>query len=140
MGEVCGERLRFVRCASMSILIAAALAQATIAQTKWERRVLLVAAPSATDPQMVEQRRILANWRKESAERDLAIVEIIGDRVTGAADTGPDIRRKYHLPPGFTAILIGKDGGEKLRSPRPFPAAALAETIDAMPMRRAGQR
>ncbi len=120
------------------MLIAAVLAQATIAQMKWERRVLVVAAPTATDPQLVEQRRILAGWRKESAERDLAIVEIIGDRVSGAADAAGDVRRKYHLPAGFTAILIGKDGGEKLRSARPFPAAVLAETIDAMPMRRAG--
>jgi len=122
------------------MLIAAVLAQATIAQMKWERRMLVVAAPSATDPQMAEQRRILAGWRNERDARDLAIVEIIGDRVTGAADAAADIRRKYHLPTGFAAILIGKDGGEKLRSARPFSAAVLAETIDAMPMRRAGQR
>ncbi|TXC71645.1 DUF4174 domain-containing protein [Sphingomonas ginsenosidivorax] len=124
----------------MSLLLAAALAQATIAQMKWERRILLIVAQTATDPQLAEQRRILAAWRKESDARDLTIVEIVGDRVSGAADSATAVRRKYRLPAGFTAILIGKDGGEKLRSPRPFPAAALAETIDAMPMRRAGQR
>ena len=124
----------------MSILLAAALAQSTIAQMKWERRILVVAAPSATDPQLAEQRRILAAWRKQGDARDLTIVEVVGDGITGAADDAASVRRKYRLPAGFTAILIGKDGGEKLRSPRPFPAAALAETIDAMPMRRAGQR
>ncbi len=124
----------------MSLLLAAALAQSTIAQMKWERRVLLVAAQTATDPELAEQRRILAAWRKESDARDLTIVEIVSDRVTGSADDPAAVRRKYRLPTGFTAILIGKDGGEKLRSPRPFPAAALAETIDAMPMRRAGRR
>lgn len=124
----------------MSMLIAAALAQSTIAQMKWERRIVVVAAPSATDPQLIEQRRILTAWRKESDARDLTIVEIVGDRVSGAADPAAAVRRKYRLPAGFTVILIGKDGGEKLRSAHPFPAAALAETIDAMPMRKAGQR
>jgi hypothetical protein len=124
----------------MSMLLAAALAQATIAQMKWERRVLVVVAPTAADPHLAEQRRILAAWRRESDARDLTIVEVVGDRVSGATDLASAVRRKYRLPAAFTAILIGKDGGEKLRSPRPFPAAALAETIDAMPMRRAGQR
>lgn len=124
----------------MSILLAAALAQATLAQMRWERRILIVAAQTAADPQLAEQRRILSTWRKESDARDLTIVEVVGDHVSGAADTAAAIRRRYRLPAGFTAVLIGKDGGEKLRSPRPFPAAALAETIDAMPMRRAGQR
>ena len=125
----------------MSILLAAALAASpTLAQMKWERRVLIVAAPSAQDPALAEQRRILASWTAKGDERDLTIVEIVGDQVRGAGDTAPALRRKFRLPAGFTAILIGKDGGEKLRSATPFPAAALEATIDAMPMRRAGQR
>ncbi len=68
------------------------------------------------------------------------MVEVIGDRVHGAGDTAPSLRRKFRLPAGFTAILIGKDGGEKLRRAKPFPTALLERTIDAMPMRRAGRR
>ncbi|MCK8456780.1 MULTISPECIES: DUF4174 domain-containing protein [Sphingomonas] len=107
---------------------------------KWERRVLIVAAPSEQDTLLAEQRRILVSWKANSDDRDLTIVEVIGDRVRGAGDTAASIRRKYRLPSPFTAILIGKDGGEKLRSAKPFPAAVLEQTIDAMPMRRAGQR
>lgn len=33
-------------------------------------------------------------------------------------------------------ILIGKDGGAKLRSEKPLSMAKLQETIDAMPMRQ----
>ncbi|HXH14825.1 MAG TPA: DUF4174 domain-containing protein [Sphingomonas sp.] len=125
----------------MSILLAVALAASpTLAQMKWERRVLIVAVASGEDAALAEQRRILANWKAKSEARDLSIVEVIGDRVRGAGDTAASIRRKFRLPAGFTAILIGKDGGEKLRSAKPFPAAALEQTIDAMPMRRAGQR
>ena len=125
----------------MPILLAVALAAApTIAQMKWERRVLIVAAPSPDDAALAEQRRILASWTTKAEARDLSIVEVVGDQVRGAADTAAQIRRKYRVPVAFTAILIGKDGGEKLRSSKPFAAAVLEQTIDAMPMRRAGQR
>jgi len=125
----------------MTVLFAVALAASpTLAQMKWERRVLIVAAASGENAALAEQRRILADWKANSDDRDLTVVEVIGDRVRGAGDTAASIRRKYRLPAAFTAILIGKDGGEKLRSATPFPAAVLEQTIDAMPMRRAGQR
>jgi len=125
----------------MPLLLAVALAASpTIAQMKWERRVLIVAAPSAEDASLAEQRRILGNWKAEGDTRDLSIVEVVGDQVRGASDPAATIRRKYRLPAAFTAVLIGKDGGEKLRSAKPFPAAALEATIDAMPMRKAGRR
>ncbi len=125
----------------MSILLAAALAASpTLAQMRWERRVLIVAAPSAQDPALAAQRRILGSWSVKGDERDLTIVEVVGDQVRGAGDTAPALRRKFRLAATFTAILIGKDGGEKLRSAHPFSAAVLERTIDAMPMRRAGRR
>ncbi|RKE47194.1 MULTISPECIES: DUF4174 domain-containing protein [unclassified Sphingomonas] len=125
----------------MPLLLAIALAASpTVAQMKWERRILIVSAPAADDPALAEQRRVLAAWKSSAAARDLTVVEIVGDTVRGAGDPAAALRRKYHLPVAFTAILIGKDGGEKLRSAKPFPAAALEATIDAMPMRKAGQR
>ncbi len=125
----------------MPILLAVALAASpTLAQMKWERRVLIVAAPSQQDPALAEQRRILANWTAKGDERDVTIVEVVGDQVRGAGDTAPALRRKFRLPSTFTALLIGKDGGDKLRSATPLPAAALEATIDAMPMRKAGRR
>lgn len=107
---------------------------------KWHRRVLLVAAPGEGDPALAEQRRMIAAWRAEADDRDLSVVEVIGDAVRGAGDAGPVLRRRFALHDRFTVILIGKDGGEKLRSARPLDAATLGATIDAMPMRRAGQR
>ncbi|PTQ63923.1 uncharacterized protein DUF4174 [Sphingomonas sp. PP-CE-3G-477] len=125
----------------MPLLLAIALAASpTVAQMKWERRILIVSAPAADDASLAEQRRILATWKTNAAARDLTIVEVVGDTVRGASDPAAALRRKYRLPTSFTAILVGKDGGEKLRSAKPFPAAALEATIDAMPMRKAGQR
>ncbi|MEG8033267.1 DUF4174 domain-containing protein [Sphingomonas aurantiaca] len=124
-----------------AVFLAVALAASpTLAQMKWERRVLIVAAPSPQDPALAEQRRVLGSWTAKGEARDLTIVEVVGDQVRGAGDTAPALRRKFRLPAGFTAILIGKDGGEKLRSAEPFPTKLLEQTIDAMPMRRAGRR
>ncbi|WP_332707968.1 DUF4174 domain-containing protein [Sphingomonas sp. PB4P5] len=107
---------------------------------KWERRVLLISAPIGQDAKLAAQRRIIARWKVAGVARDLSIVEVIGAKVAGATDTSAALRTRYRLAPtSFTAILIGKDGGEKLRSANPIAANVLEEIIDAMPMRRAGE-
>jgi hypothetical protein len=124
-------------------LLAAALAPlpATVFAMRWERRVLLLSAPRGDDAGLAAQRRALAGWDAAARERDLAVVTIVGDQVSGADDRAAALRKRYRLPAGrFIAILIGKDGGEKLRSAEPIAPEVLAETIDAMPMRRAGER
>jgi hypothetical protein len=125
------------------LLLAAALAPApaTVAAMRWERRVLLLVAPRGDDAGLAAQRQALAGWDAGARDRDLAVVTIVGDRVSGADDGAAALRKRYRLPAGrFVAILIGKDGGEKLRSEKPIPSESLAGTIDAMPMRRAGGR
>lgn len=124
------------------ILLAMALAApSTVADMRWHRRVLLVAAPSTGDAGVIGQRKALAGWDVEARERDLAIVTVIGGKVEGATDAAAALRKRYRLPEDrFVAVLIGKDGGEKLRSATPIAAETMAATIDAMPMRRAGQR
>ncbi|WP_267394354.1 MULTISPECIES: DUF4174 domain-containing protein [unclassified Sphingomonas] len=118
-----------------------ATAPADVAALKWQRRVLLISATTAQDPALAQQRKILAAWRTKADDRDLSIVEVIGNKISGATDKVQVLRKKYRLPStGFTAILIGKDGGEKLRSATPLQGAQLEEIIDAMPMRRAGER
>lgn len=118
-----------------------AAAPSSLAAMKWHRRVLVVAAPTPTDPSLAEQRRLLAPWRAGAADRDLTVVEVVGDHVTGTTDTAPALRRRLNLVPGrFAAVLVGKDGHVADRHDRPVAADALEATIDAMPMRRAGQR
>ena len=85
-------------------------------------RTLIAYAPSETDAALLRQRELLRPVAAGMAERDLALVTIIGQR------------------PAFEAVLIGKDGGEKLRSMAPIPPGRLFETIDAMPMRRQEMR
>ena len=61
--------------------------------------------------------------------------------MTGARDTAASLRTRLRLPAArFAIVLIGKDGTVALRSAEPVPADTLQGRIDAMPMRRAGQR
>ncbi len=76
------------------------------------------------------------------AERDVLVVAIPykdpspTDVSLSAADALA-ARRSFHVAPeDFTAILLGKDGGEKFRSRKPISFEKLRDTIDSMPMRK----
>ena len=122
-------------------LAAAAVSVPSVADMKWQRRVLVVAAPSAHDPALAAQRNALRDWQRGAEDRDVQVVEMIGDRVTGARDTAAMLRTRLRLPATrFALVLIGKDGHVALRSGEPVLSETLQGRIDAMPMRRAGQR
>jgi hypothetical protein len=113
----------------------------TLAAMRWQKRVLLVSAPDATDPLLKEQRRVLSRWRAGAEDRDLAVVEIVGGTVAGTDEAARVLRQRYKLPTtDFAVLLIGKDGGTKLRRTQPISSVIVGETIDAMPMRRSGGR
>ena len=130
----------FVASALFAAGAVAAGVPATIAQMRWQRRVLLVTAPNGTDPQLLLQRRVLREWPGRD-DRDLTLVQVIGGAVEGSADTAAALHRRFALPSNrFAVLLIGKDGGVKLRSAQALSPDTLQGVIDAMPMRRAGQR
>jgi len=112
----------------------------TIATMRDHRRIILIAAPQKNDPQTAAQNAILSHWTKEAAERDISVITIAGTSVTGTADKAATLRRRYRLKPDrFQVLLIGKDGHVVMTSAHPIASDQLQDTIDAMPMRRAGQ-
>jgi len=123
------------------IVLAAMMASMTVADMRHQRRVLIVAAPSAADARKVAQDAALAGMTKDLADRDVTVVALTGDTVRGAADTAAALRARWRLPKAaFGVVLVGKDGHAALRRSEPIDASTLVATIDAMPMRRAGQR
>ncbi len=125
----------------MAVTIPGAGHASTVAEMKDARRILIIAAPSRDDPNLAKQRQALAGWRQGAADRDLETIEVVGEAVSGSDDKGSALRQRYDLPPKtFSVILIGKDGHVALRSATPWPASQIESAIDAMPMRRAGQR
>lgn len=109
---------------------------------RWDRRPLLLFAPDARDPAYRTQKDLLDPAASALAERDIAMIEIIGDHASAdgvgiAVSDAAAVRNHYQAAAGsFTIILVGKDGTEKLRSDSPLDPKQLMELIDSMPMRQ----
>lgn len=95
----------------------------------WRKRPIVVFADSDQDPRFIEQIELLTSRIEALEARDVVIL----------TDTNPDelsdLRRKLR-PRGFMLVLIGKDGGVKLRKPFPWSVRELNRSIDKMPLRR----
>jgi hypothetical protein len=115
---------------------AAQAAENPLARERWTSRVLVISAPEPGDPRVAVQRAELEKARAGVKERDLVVREAVGDS-RGARN----LRAALGLPAdGFRVVLVGKDGEAKRTETAPISAAALFETIDAMPMRREERR
>jgi hypothetical protein len=126
-------------------------AQQTLSSLVDRNRVLLVFAPDSLDRRFGQQLDNFAHHSADFTSRDLVLIPIVPDSGLPSAspilrelrpplvhdDEKITIRKRFHIQPGsFTVILLGKDGGEKLRSTTPITLARLNRTIDAMPMRK----
>lgn len=117
-----------------AILIAGAAAAADdpLAAHRWKARVVVIAAPTADDPRLVRQRTDLASVTNGLRERDITVMEAVGDGAEARR-----LRARLGLEePAFRVLLVGKDGTVKRADERPVSPDALFATIDAMPMRR----
>ena len=96
---------------------------------RWNNRLLLVFAPSPNDALILEQLAELEAARSGLIERDLLVL------TDTDPERGSDLRYELEIK-GFQVLLVGKDGGVKIRSRTPVRTEALFATIDAMPMRQ----
>ena len=120
-----------------------------LAPYRWQARPLLVFSPPA-DERLRTQVAALDAARDGLRERDqlvwIVLPETIEAKVGPAprvteAEAAAALRRRFAIGEGdFAVILVGKDGGEKLRQRTPLSVDALFGTIDAMPMRRREMR
>jgi hypothetical protein len=132
--------------AMATTLTAAAQSPKTLAELRDTSRPLLIFAPTPGDPQLEIQLRTLNEHAPEAADRNLVPIAIIpgNPSPTSTTLTGSEAeaaRRRFRITPAdFTVILLGKDGGEKLRSHKPLTMRQLNSTIDSMPMRQEEMR
>ena len=105
-------------------------------------RPLLLFAATPDDPSLLAQMTHLKGAAAGLRERDVLVIAIpykdpSPSEVSLSAADAQAARRLFHVAPeDFTAILLGKDGGEKYRSTKPISFEKLKATIDAMPMRQ----
>ncbi len=96
---------------------------------QWVARPIVVFADTAADPRFLEQIELLDERPDPLIARDVVII----------TDTNPaagsEIRTKLR-PRGFMMVLIGKDGGVKLRKPFAWDVRELSRSIDKMPDRQ----
>lgn len=100
-----------------------------LSQFVWEKRPIIVFADSPNDPNFGQQMEYLEARTAELAERDVIVL----------TDTDPSVDSELRLkfrPRGFMLVLVGKDGGVKLRKPFPWDVRELTRTIDKMPIRQ----
>ena len=126
--------------------VAAQTGTVSLATLRDNSRPLLIFAPSPADPQLEIQLRRLQAAAADVADRQIVPIAIPwqSPSTTPAQLTPTDAlaaRRRFHVAPAdFTVILLGKDGGEKLRAHHPLTLQTLRSTIDAMPMRQQEMR
>ena len=102
---------------------------ATLERYRWQARPVLIFAPSPEDPSYRAATAQLAALRDGLAERDIVVL------VDTDPDAGGALRDRLGAE-GFEMLLVGKDGGVKMRAGEVIAPETLFATIDRMPMRQ----
>lgn len=110
---------------------------------RWRTRPVLVFAGEGRDGLRQEQERALGVALDGVRERDIVVYVVTADGVTRdgerLAGDGAGLQSRYGVEAdAWAVVLVGKDGGEKLRvTDGVLDVERLFGVIDAMPMRRA---
>ncbi|MCB2408909.1 DUF4174 domain-containing protein [Hymenobacter lucidus] len=108
---------------------------ASLKASRWQKRVLLLCAPTSDNAALRRQRQLLATDPPGLEARELLVREVLFTALS-AADRNYLTETLRVSPTGFTLVLLGKDGGSKRRETEPVTPSSLFTTIDAMPMRQ----
>ncbi len=112
-------------------------------QFEWKNRIILIFAVDPNYEDFLLQERLFKESNEEFEDRDLIVFHIFrnhGLDPDGRALSKEDqlyLQSRYNADPGkYSLILLGKDGGVKLRSTLPVTAEEIYSLIDSMPMRK----
>ena len=114
---------------------------------QWKHRLILVFSPSAEDTGYRAFTKDIALQSEEVIDRDLLVFHILetGEIRLGEASlptgSGDYLRESLSIRPGIlTVLLIGKDGGVKLRREGGVELDEILSLIDTMPKRQREMR
>jgi hypothetical protein len=112
-------------------------------QYRWQNRLLLIFAPSEDYPAYRGLADELRRQQNGVHDRDLLVFSLLEKGQSRLGDsrldhaTGEALRNRFSAKQGtFMVVLIGKDGGEKLRREEGGTLREIFGLIDTMPMRR----
>jgi len=92
---------------------------------------LIIVVSQAADPRAAKQHALLTNDAAAMRERDVIVQDITPE---AARRDRPELGVNSRA--AFEVLLVGKDGGIKLRRDKPVSASEIIALIDAMPMRQ----
>lgn len=113
-----------------------------LSKHQWKDRLILILTDNEDNPDFQSQ---LAEFRKDLTglkERKIIIYQVMPEAYKTGLNGENNIKsgRLYNeykkTDAGFEVILLGLDGGVKLRQNELLPLEKLFATIDVMPMRR----
>jgi hypothetical protein len=111
---------------------------------QWKNRIAILFSPSESECSYQSFREQLRVQREGVLDRQLLVIHVfeeggenrLGDSPLSQKDV-TELRKRFSPLTGiFNVVLIGKDGGVKLRQEAPITLNEIFSTIDAMPMRR----
>ena len=129
------------------VMAGVALGSATAAAAglddyRWERRPLLVFAPTDTEPCLAETLSRIEASRCDFVNRDMVLGQVVTEGTSmldGHVIDAEESRRlagRFGIDGNdFAVLLIGKDGGEKQRVTDVPDLRTIFAVIDGMPMR-----
>lgn len=110
---------------------------------QWQNRLILVFNDLDSEVQAQMQLDKFTGQTPELQDRDLLIFRIDDSQVSDGLDSkvtdieAASLRKSFNIDiEEFVVLLIGKDGGVKLRSEEVVSSQELFALIDGMPMRR----
>lgn len=129
---LCGWFFCFVPWSNMKLiltfifLVTLQLKAQNLEEYQWRNRLLILFGDSSTEA-FLRQKQLLTKEKASLEERAILILE--GNR---------QLQEQLQLNAAFEGIiLIGKDGGIKLKKPFTVQPEAIFSLIDGMPMRKA---
>jgi hypothetical protein len=118
-----------------------------LAQFQWKNRLLFLFAEDANDPFFKNLQSQIRAQEAEVDDRDLIVFELpaIGPARMGATpldrQQADSIRNHFDIPGNASSlILVGKDGGIKLKRSDQVDLREVFGLIDSMPMRQREMR
>jgi len=116
---------------------------------RWENRILITISDDRESHQFLEQKKLFSGLDNEFTERDLIVISLfyfdcseVGERYM-TDESADRLKRRLvdeNAVSSFSVMVIGKDGGIKLRSEEVIEPDELFSVIDRMPMRQREMR
>jgi hypothetical protein len=137
----------FIIICAILILISTGDAELDLTQYKWKNRLLFVFAPHSSHPSLINLENDISVQKEGILDRDLIVFQIyetgsyFQDMNVIDHEMADQLRRNFRVAPGLLiVILVGKDGGVKLRQNDQVSLNEIFLMIDSMPMRREEMR